>query len=74
MDSTQFVNFFCEHVLPHWDEITNSGPDNTADPKLELLKVFAEISEYCGELDKPQEKVDTAYNLLMVCLLLSYYL
>lgn len=64
VDSTQFVNFFCEHVLPHWNEITS--PEGIPDPKLELLKIFAEVTEHTGDLEKPQEKIDAVYALLMV--------
>ncbi|GBP03841.1 Apoptosis inhibitor 5 [Eumeta japonica] len=64
VESTQFVNFFCEHVLPRWNDI--ASPDGTTtDTKLELLKIFAEITEHCGELEKPEEKISTVYNLLM---------
>lgn len=63
VDSTQFVNIFCKHVLPHWNEITT--PEGS-DPKLELLKIFAEVSEHCGELENPEEKIDSVYKLLLV--------
>ncbi|KAH9632757.1 hypothetical protein HF086_012092 [Spodoptera exigua] len=62
VDSTQFVNFFCEHILQGWDSITT--PEGT-DPKLELLKIFAEITEHCGELENPPKKIDAVYELLM---------
>ncbi|KAJ8725068.1 hypothetical protein PYW07_016026 [Mythimna separata] len=62
VDSTQFVNFFCDHVLQGWDSLaTQAG----ADSKLELLKIFAEITEHCGELENPQQKIDAVYTLLM---------
>ncbi|XP_061705820.1 apoptosis inhibitor 5 [Cydia pomonella] len=63
VDSTQFVNFFCDYVLPKWKEI--ASPEGGSDYKLELLKIFAEITEHCGELEKPQEKIDTVYDLLI---------
>ncbi|CAG9091326.1 unnamed protein product [Plutella xylostella] len=66
VESTQFVNFFCEHVLPRWKDI--ASPEGSADCKLELLKIFAEVSEHCGELEKAQEKIDTVYDLLMTYL------
>ncbi|KAI5641129.1 apoptosis inhibitory protein 5 (API5) domain-containing protein [Phthorimaea operculella] len=46
VDSNQFINIFCDHVLPKWNEITT--PEG-ADPKLELLKIFAEITQHCGD-------------------------
>lgn len=65
MESTKFVSFFCEHVLRRWEDIT-AGDDASADCKLDLLKIFAEMTEHCGELEKSQEKIDTVYNVLMV--------
>ncbi|XP_022828878.1 apoptosis inhibitor 5 [Spodoptera litura] len=62
VDSTQFVNFFCDHILLGWDNITT--PEGM-DPKLELLKIFAEITEHCGELENPPKKIDAVYELLM---------
>lgn len=64
MDSNQFINFFCEYVLPRWDDITT--PEGGGDPKLELLKIFAEITEHCGEIEKTQDKINTVYDILMV--------
>uniref|UniRef100_A0A1E1W594 Apoptosis inhibitor 5 n=1 Tax=Pectinophora gossypiella TaxID=13191 RepID=A0A1E1W594_PECGO len=65
VDSTQFVNIFCEYVLPRWNEITT--PEGT-DPKLELLKIFAEITDHCGQLEDAQKKIDTVYDLVMIYL------
>lgn len=63
VDSNQFVNFFCDHVLKQWDNIVT--PEGTADIKLDLLKLFAELTEHCGELEDPQKKIDAVYELLM---------
>ncbi|XP_063374610.1 apoptosis inhibitor 5 isoform X1 [Cydia amplana] len=62
VDSTQFVNFFCDYVLPKWNEI--ASPEGGSDYKLELLKIFAEITEHCGDLEKPQ-KIDAVHDLLV---------
>lgn len=67
MDSNQFINFFCDHVLRRWDEIPTA--EGAVDPKLDLLKLFAELSEHCGELENPQQKIDAVYDLLMVSIL-----
>lgn len=64
MESTQFVNFFCDHVLACWKDITS--PEGGTDSKLELLKIFAEITEHCGDLENIQDKVNSVYDLLMV--------
>ncbi|XP_050672661.1 apoptosis inhibitor 5 isoform X2 [Leptidea sinapis] len=63
VDSTQFVNIFCDHVLPKWNEITTT--EGGTDVKLELLKTFAEITEFCGEIENPQDKINVVYNVLM---------
>ncbi|CAB3228432.1 unnamed protein product [Arctia plantaginis] len=63
VDSNQFINFFCDHVLRRWDEIPT--PEGAADAKLDLLKLFAELTEHCGELENPQQKIDAVYDLLM---------
>lgn len=63
MDSTQFVNFFCDHVLQKWNELTT--PEGN-DSKLELLKIFAEVTEHCGDLEDAQKKIDTVYDVVMV--------
>lgn len=34
--------------------------------QLRLLKVFAEICSYCGQLEKPAEKVETVFTVLQV--------
>lgn len=64
VESTQFVNIFCDHVLPKWNEITAASGGN--DIKLEVLKTFAEVTENCGEIENAQEKINTVYELLMV--------
>ncbi|CAK1578453.1 unnamed protein product [Parnassius mnemosyne] len=62
VESTQFVNFFCEHILEKWNDIATSEGNDT---KLELLKIFAELTEFCGDLENLQKKVDTVYDVLM---------
>lgn len=59
VESTIFVKFFCNHILPRWNEITS------VDTKVELLKMFAELMEFCGKIDKEDERMTTLYNLLM---------
>lgn len=63
MDSTQFVNFFCDHILKNWSNVATTEGN---DIKLELLKIFAEMTEFCGDLENLQSKVDTVYDVLMV--------
>lgn len=63
VDSTQFINFFCDHVLPKWKDIVVA--DGASDSKLELLKIFAEITEYSGDLENAQQRIDTVFEVLM---------
>ncbi|KAM3968009.1 apoptosis inhibitor 5-like [Aphomia sociella] len=67
MDSNQFVNFFCKHVLRSWNDIAPADDDDT-DYKLELLKIFAEITEHCGEIENAQDTINTVCDLLMIYL------
>lgn len=64
VDSTQYVNIFCDHVLQKWNDIAATG--GGTDLKLELLKTFAEITEHCGELEKVEDKINIVYDVLMV--------
>lgn len=63
VDSTQFVNIFCDHVLQKWNNIATTG--GGSDLKLELLKTFAEITEHCGELEKVENKINIVYDVLL---------
>ncbi|CAG9783474.1 unnamed protein product [Diatraea saccharalis] len=63
VDSSQFVKFFCDHVLTRWDDITTTG--GHADSKLELLKILAEITEFCRDVEKLQEKIIAVYDILL---------
>lgn len=64
MDSTQFVNIFCDHVLLRWNDIATTG--GGTDLKLEILKIFAELTENCGEIENAQDKINIVYDVLMV--------
>ncbi|XP_014234899.1 apoptosis inhibitor 5 [Trichogramma pretiosum] len=62
VDSQRFVSYVCMEVLPHLSSIADpSGKD----VQLELLKLLAELSEHCGKLEKPEEKVEQLYKTLV---------
>lgn len=63
IDSSRFVSYICIQVLPHFSLITS--PDGR-DVQLELLKLLAELAVFCGVIDKPEEKVQQLYNILIV--------
>ncbi|XP_065092825.1 apoptosis inhibitor 5 homolog isoform X2 [Ochlerotatus camptorhynchus] len=65
VESTQFIKFMCEKLLPLnvWNLIGAGEEQHTT--QLRLLKVFAEMCAFCGSLDKPAEKVEAIYNVLL---------
>jgi len=63
IDSSKFVSYICVQVLPHLSLMTS--PDGR-DIQLELLKLLAELTVFCGSIDKPEDKVQQLYNTLIV--------
>ncbi|XP_058818213.1 apoptosis inhibitor 5 homolog isoform X2 [Topomyia yanbarensis] len=65
VESTQFIKFMCEKLLPLnvWNLIGAGEEQHTT--QLRLLKVFAEMCAFCGSLEKPAEKVEAIYNVLL---------
>ncbi|XP_047522578.1 apoptosis inhibitor 5 [Pieris napi] len=63
VDSTQFVNIFCDHVLSKWSNIATTG--GGTDTKLEILKIFAELTEHCGDIEDIEKKINTVYDVLL---------
>uniref|UniRef100_U5EYE7 Putative apoptosis inhibitor 5/fibroblast growth factor 2-interacting factor 2 n=1 Tax=Corethrella appendiculata TaxID=1370023 RepID=U5EYE7_9DIPT len=65
VESTLFIKFMCEKLLPLqvWNLI--AAGDDQIQTQLRLLKVFSEMSSYCGALEKPSEKVESIYNVLL---------
>ncbi|XP_037110823.1 apoptosis inhibitor 5 isoform X1 [Syngnathus acus] len=61
--STRFVTYFCEHVLPNLSTLTT--PVAELDIQLEVLKPLAEMSPFCGDMDK----LETNLNMLFTKLL-----
>lgn len=67
VESTLFIKFMCEKLLPLnvWSLI-GAGEEQPGTTQLRLLKVFAEMCGFCGTLEKPAEKVEAIYNVLLV--------
>uniref|UniRef100_A0A182QUY3 Apoptosis inhibitor 5/fibroblast growth factor 2-interacting factor 2 n=1 Tax=Anopheles farauti TaxID=69004 RepID=A0A182QUY3_9DIPT len=65
VESTQFVKFMCEKFLRPsvWSLI--GAADEQHQTQLRLLKVFAEMSAFCGTLEKAAEKVEAIYEILL---------
>ncbi|KAM0731900.1 Apoptosis inhibitor 5 [Formica fusca] len=62
IDSSKFVSYICVQVLPHLSLMTS--PDGR-DIQLELLKLLAELTVFCGSIEKPEDKVQQLYNTLI---------
>lgn len=65
IESTPFVKFMCEKLLPlsTWNLIGATTDDQTQ-TQLRLLKVFAELCTYCGQLENAEQSVEAIYNVL----------
>ena len=62
--SKQFVSYMCDHVLPVLKEVVS--PDEETNIQLEVLKTFAEISEFTGDMDKLDTRLNTVFAALLV--------
>lgn len=58
-------------VLPHLSLMTS--PDGR-DIQLELLKLLAELTVFCGTIEKPEDKVQQLYNTLIVSISYCNYI
>ncbi|XP_063989229.1 apoptosis inhibitor 5 [Diachasmimorpha longicaudata] len=63
INSSKYVSYICIQVLPHLSLI--SAPDGR-DAQLIILKLLAELITFCGNVEKPEEKVQQLYNALIV--------
>lgn len=66
VDSTKFLKFMCEKFLPlnTWNMI--GATEQQDQMQLRLLKVFAEMCKFSGQLEKPSEKIEAIFNVLQV--------
>jgi hypothetical protein len=62
--SKAFVKYVSEQALPVLDQL--ASPDDQTNVQLDLLKVYAEISEHAGELENHDACVDKLYSRLLV--------
>ena len=66
----------CINVIPVLSEVTSpeeEGKDAatpTPDVQLELLKLFAEMSQYCPDIGNPEDHVSRIFDKLLVCVFL----
>ncbi|XP_063294574.1 apoptosis inhibitor 5-B [Pelobates fuscus] len=61
--STKFLTYFCENVLPTLSSLTS--PAEGIDVQLEVLKLLAEMSSYCGDMDKLESNVNKLFDKLL---------
>ncbi|KAM8860925.1 apoptosis inhibitor 5 [Synchiropus picturatus] len=61
--STRFVTYFCEHVLPNLSTLTS--PVDELDIQLEVLKLLAEMSPFCGDMDKLEANLKILFVKLL---------
>ncbi|KAG8125965.1 hypothetical protein E2320_021073 [Naja naja] len=61
--STRFVTYFCEHVLPNLSSLTT--PVEGLDIQLEVLKLLAEMSSFCGDMEKLESNLKKLFDKLL---------
>ncbi|XP_041074905.1 apoptosis inhibitor 5-like [Polyodon spathula] len=61
--STHFVTYFCEHALPNLSTLTS--PVAELDIQLEVLKLLAEMSPFCGDMEKLEVNLAKLFDKLL---------
>ncbi|XP_064169212.1 apoptosis inhibitor 5 [Anguilla rostrata] len=61
--STRFVTYFCDHVLPNLSTLTS--PVAELDIQLEVLKLLAEMSPFCGDMEKLEANLTMLFEKLV---------
>ncbi|XP_056383706.1 apoptosis inhibitor 5 [Hyla sarda] len=61
--STKFVTYFCENVLPILSTLTS--PAEGLDVQLEVLKLLAEMSAFCGDMEKLESNLNKLFDKLL---------
>ena len=77
VSSRAFVVYMVDQVLPSLAAL--AAPDPDANIQLEVLKIFVEISEFAGEVEKAEERLGTVFTALLVssvqgCKILSLFI
>uniref|UniRef100_G1Q242 Apoptosis inhibitor 5 n=1 Tax=Myotis lucifugus TaxID=59463 RepID=G1Q242_MYOLU len=63
LHSTRFVTDFCEQVLPNFSSLTT--PVGGLDIQLEVLKLLAEMSSFCGDMEKLETNLRKLFDKLL---------
>ncbi|KAK2120071.1 Apoptosis inhibitor 5 [Saguinus oedipus] len=61
--STRFVTYFCEQVLPNLGTLTTLVEG--LDIQLEVLKLLAEMSSFCGDMEKLETSLRKLFDKLL---------
>lgn len=73
IESTPFVKYACEKLFPlHTWKLIGANDSDRDQQHLRVLKVFAEMSAFCGTLDSPSLKIESILNVLQVRMLNDY--
>uniref|UniRef100_A0A286XDH9 Apoptosis inhibitor 5 n=1 Tax=Cavia porcellus TaxID=10141 RepID=A0A286XDH9_CAVPO len=67
--STRFVTYFCEQVLPNLSTLTT--PVEGLDIQLEVSKLLAEMSSFCGDMEKLETNLRKLFDKLLEYMPLS---
>lgn len=65
IETTPFVKFTCEKFFPLTTWHLIGAADDQPQTQLRLLKTFAELCTHCGSLEKPKEKIEAIFNVLL---------
>lgn len=63
-ESTRFVTYICDQVLPHWDLVATLEQGELL--QLAILRQLAELSIHCGKLENPLAHVAQIFEKLKV--------
>lgn len=67
IESTPFIKYACEKLFPlHTWKLIGANDSDRDQQHLRVLKVFAEMSAFCGTLDAADVKIDAIFNVLQV--------
>ncbi|XP_026466555.1 apoptosis inhibitor 5 homolog [Ctenocephalides felis] len=69
VDSSRFVAFICDKVLPVFNQLTSSKDvllnTSSTEVQLDLLKALSELMVHCHSLDIPEKRAQRVYNVLL---------
>lgn len=63
-ESTKFVAYYCDQILPQWDKIVTLEQGKLF--QLQLLRHLAEMSIYCGKFENPSLHVVQIFDKIKV--------